>query len=412
MLDQAAQLRAFLYSRGNEKTCLVSLDSPFVRRLVEGYFNERPWKWNLHTKRRRGVVYDLQFCEYEELDWDSVLTGESRSRACCYCVRKGMTRKAAWAQVVNKYVDKHGKDSVLGRFVPETLVISTWDAFNGDGGWLKKFGVHDKQIALNECLYDARECFPGQFVLKPSIASKGSEVTTVRSFEQVKQVVCEWEDCSEWVLQRYVPNLLLLNGGRKFHLRVFIVCVGALRVHVFQQYIAFFATEAHDKDGHYSHITNACQQRDHAEFDQETVFKLPRELAAIFASERGVGPSQAEFDFTHPRGRILQNLCTVIASSFAALKPCSAVFQPQANCFELFGLDFLVDQNLDVHLLEFNSGPDLDQGNDGNRLGGLISSLVEGWCRLGADGESSPSGFVKCFDEEWAFAQHSTQQVS
>lgn len=307
-------------------------------------------------------------------------------------------------------VGKHGKLSVLGRYVPETIVVNTYDAFSGDGGWLKKFGVNDKQIALNECLYEARECFPGQYVLKPSIASKGSEVTTVRSFEEVKRLVCEWQDCHEWVLQRYVPNLLLLNGKRKFHLRVFIVCVGALKVHLFKDYIAFFASDPHEEDGHYSHITNACQQRDHDKFDELQVFKLGGEMAKLYSTEFNVPLAQAEFDFIHPEGKIMSNLSKVIQASFAALKPCSAVFQPQANCFELFGLDFLVDQDLEVHLLEFNSGPDLDQGNDGNRLGVLIENLVNGWCALGVD-QSDEDKFIKCFDEEWAFAQNSTQHV-
>ena len=38
-------------------------------------------------------------------------------------------------------------------------------------------------------------------------------------------------DIREWVLQRYIPDPLLING-HKFHLRVYVVCVGAMRVFV------------------------------------------------------------------------------------------------------------------------------------------------------------------------------------
>jgi tubulin--tyrosine ligase len=145
---------------------------------------------------------------------------------------------------------------------------------------LAKFGVRDKGLALSEALRDAEEWLDGTalFILKPSIANKGAEVTPVRTLLEVKEIVKTWQDCREWVLQRYVPNLLLLDGGRKFHLRVFIVCVGALRVHLFNEYIAFFSTSPLADDDKWSHVTNAAHQRYHSRFEEEAAFKLPHEL--------------------------------------------------------------------------------------------------------------------------------------
>jgi len=46
------------------------------------------------------------------------------------------------------------------------------------------------------------------------------------------------------------------------------------------------------------------------------------------------------------------------------------------NCYELFGFDFIVDQDLNCYILEANAGPDLK--NTGNRLDYVIISLLEG----------------------------------
>jgi tubulin--tyrosine ligase len=414
-------LQQFLYEQDSQikRQCLLTIHSKYVQNLLLILFQSRNLMYTVTTTRRKrkkantNEHFDLQFCEYEEIDWDTVLSGDIRSRASCYCVRKGLTRKAALAQVCTKWVDKFGKQSILGRFVPETICISTWDAFSDDGGWLAKFGVRDRNLALSESLRDAEEWLENgkdRFVLKPSIANKGAEVTPVQTLQEVKEVVRTWQDCREWVLQRYVPDLLLLDGNRKFHLRVFIVCVGAIKVHLFKDYIGFFASSAFSADDHWAHITNAAHQRDHEHFDENKAFKLPHELASLTSEKLNLPYQQALKEFTAPEGKILSNLSLVIAETFRAFKTTPAVFQPHPNCFELFGLDFLVDEDLNTHLLEFNSGPDLDQAK-GNRLSDMIENLIHGWFRLGVDQCETDNRFLLCYQDEWAFAQNSSQRL-
>jgi hypothetical protein len=102
-LDANVRLQAFLYTHDHRDHCLLNVQSRFVRHLLESCFKQKKLKYKLSTKRDKNCVYQLQFLEYEEIDWDEVLAGENRCRANCYCVRKGLTRKGAWAQVVNKW---------------------------------------------------------------------------------------------------------------------------------------------------------------------------------------------------------------------------------------------------------------------------------------------------------------------
>ena len=71
------------------------------------------------------------WADYEELDWDRSLDPGSGVRANSYLVRKGLSRKAQLAYHLRKYLAKR-PDSPMAAAVPETLVIETWEAFEGE----------------------------------------------------------------------------------------------------------------------------------------------------------------------------------------------------------------------------------------------------------------------------------------
>lgn len=92
-----------------------------------------------------------------------------------------------------------------------------------------------------------------------------------------------------------------------------------------------------------------------------------------------------------------------------------------SSCFELFGLDFLVDESFQTYLLEANPGPDFKQ--TGDRLRRLIVDLWENTLQLVLDDGASLNGgseamkdnfnffLDKVYDKEWSVSrmQHSMQ---
>jgi hypothetical protein len=72
---------------------------------------------------------------------------------------------------------------------------------------------------------------------------------------------------------------------------------------------------------------------------------------------------------------VLRDVHGITAELFAAFENEYTVFAPMSNCFELFGLDFMVDDALNVSLLEVNPGPDFQQ--TGDRLRSVIVTLWE-----------------------------------
>lgn len=60
------------------------------------------------------------------------------------------------------------------------------------------------------------------------------------------------------------------------------------------------------------------------------------------------------------------------------------MFQPLPRAFEIFGVDFLVDDQYNVHYLEANAFPDFKQ--TGGRLGEVIQELFQSVADM-VDGE-------------------------
>jgi hypothetical protein len=79
-------------------------------------------------------------------------------------------------------------------------------------------------------------------------------------------------------------------------------------------------------------------------------------------------------------GSIHSQLHTIIHDLFAAYENEYSVFTPMGNCFEFFGLDFLIDDNFQVKFLEVNPGPDFKQ--TGNQLSLIIENFFEHLFRL------------------------------
>ncbi|KAI9842658.1 MAG: hypothetical protein M1838_003049, partial [Thelocarpon superellum] len=176
-----------------------------------------------------------------------------------------------------------------------------------------------------------------------------------------------------FVAQPYIhpPLLLPLSSTppRKFHIRTYVVAVGSLRVYVYREMLALFATAPYRSPsfqaGHLSsHLTNTCLQDDGGAAGRNNVrrfWDLPT-------------PPQLETDWT---SGVYDQICHVTGETFeAAARGMMVHFQTLPNAFEVFGLDFLVDGAGTVWLLEVNAFPDFKQ--TGGELKSLVAGLFDG----------------------------------
>ncbi|RQM09035.1 hypothetical protein DD237_000505 [Peronospora effusa] len=381
----------------------VNVPSEYVSPLVDRAFALHPALYTVVSDD--GIGYeelpDLIWDEYENLDWKNILAGKLVANA--YCVRKGLSRKAQLSIYLSKYMLKH-PECMLSNALPRTLVVDTWEAYDES---MAHFGISFRQ-RLDSCLWEVKQTLESKkktWIMKPSATNKGAEVNVVKDFEKLRSIVNEWTDIREWVVQEYIERPLLLRG-RKFHIRVYVLAVGGLKAFVYQHCLVLCALEQYhpeDTDNNYSHITNTFQQQSHPNFVESECVLLLDDIEDILA-EQGI------LDAADKKAKILKDIGRITAEAFDAYKGEFSVFQPLPNCFEIYGVDFMVDEDFNVWLLEFNPGPDFKQ--TGDRLHFVIRDLMADSLRVITNeffAESKDSlakdadigAFEKVYDQQW-----------
>ncbi|ETW07522.1 hypothetical protein H310_02023 [Aphanomyces invadans] len=385
-LDEQSTALQYYAATPGQRTFKVRVDAmcDYVRPLVLKAFIQRSKTWDIVAVDGDPRTPDLLWQEYEDLNWKEILRGQVVANS--YCVRKGLSRKAQLSIFLSKYIRKNPA-CVLSKALPQTLVVDLWDAFDQS---LADLGISFRN-RLESCLWEVKQVFDpenadtyvagGRWIMKPSATNKGAEVNVFNTYDKFKAIISEWTDIREWVVQAYIERPLLLRK-RKFHVRVYVVAVGALEVYVYQNVLLLTSLNAYDPanvDDKLSHITNTYQQQDHPNFVEADCVLLLEDMEAILQEDRGLSPAQAKRVTT----TMLADIGAITKDVFAAYRGEFSVFQPLPNCFEVYGVDFIVDDDLRVWLLEVNPGPDFKQ--TGNRLQPLIQTLFEGMVDIVTD---------------------------
>nr|XP_017516107.1 probable tubulin polyglutamylase TTLL9 isoform X1 [Manis javanica] len=154
-----------------------------------------------------------------------------------------------------------------------------------------------------------------------------------------------------YVAQRYIENPYLI-GGRKFDLRVYVLVMSylPLRAWLYRDGFARFSNTRftlNSIDDQYVHLTNVAVQKTSPDYHPKKGCKwMLQRCRQYLASKHGPEAVEKLFsDMDNIFIRSLQSVQKVIVSN--------------KHCFELYGYDILIDQNLKPWLLEVNASPSL-----------------------------------------------------
>ncbi|KAG2180412.1 hypothetical protein INT44_003416 [Umbelopsis vinacea] len=436
----------------------VQFDQPYTHELVKSSLKDRSkFDWIIEEditddSIAEGDKVHLQWLEYELINWDKLASQETETLANSYCIRKGLIRKSQMAYNLTKYMSKH-PDSILKTAIPETWLFELDHIDYLDEAMNEVFEV-EQDLADNE----DRETDRKAFIIKPSMANKAAGIHIFDTMDGLKSLFErtrlddsdeeeeeeendeeenedgdveegrenedgdnedteeeeeedyddeDEEDLSqirEWVIQRYVQHPLLLCGNRKFHVRAYVLAVSNIQVYLYTDMLALFALKPFDESDlsdELAHITNTCIQTGEDTFVESDSVKLFWDLK----NEEGV--TQENLD------SMFKQMQETLGDLFDACSSEMTTFQAIPNAFELYGVDFLIDRDMQVYFLEANAFPDFKQ--TGNELQHIIGDLFAETIQLavdpffensGADTSSSspkeqtPSKFVKVFERQ------------
>lgn len=377
-VDHAAYFRELYPDRYEETACTASTDGPrvailsmedeYVQKLLVEAFAKYP-NWSVRTTvpdgSGTGEDYDLHWGEYEHIEWFAPRVSTGKVIASCYYTRKGLIRKALLAHIIEKWGTKYAERQPL---MPKSFVLT----MDPDEGVERRYAAFGQLVSATG--------FPGftaqdpVWILKASITNQALGITLVDSDAALAKAVCEADEmqlAGSFVLQRYVPPLLL--DKRKFHLRVFMVLNGDLTAHVSQDFLAISSLV--DYSGApiqqtRAHLTNISHQEVLSEADQVKCMRLFDETAQDFVSSGHCADAAAAKARIEAVKLRVNDMCAELVEAVSS----ELTFQARANCFEIFGLDFMLDPEWNVWLLEANAEPDLSKAGD--RLQGVIDGML------------------------------------
>ncbi|KAL2792904.1 putative tubulin polyglutamylase TTLL2, partial [Daubentonia madagascariensis] len=207
----------------------------------------------------------------------------------------------------------------------------------------------------------------GYWICKPAELSRGRGILI---FSDIKDFIFD----DTYIVQKYICNPLLV-GGYKCDLRIYVCVTGfrPLTIYVYQEGIVRFATEKFDLSNlqnYHAHLTNCSINKSGASYDKikEVIgHGCKWTLSRFFSYLRSWDVDDL---------LLWQKIHRVVILTVLAIAPS---VPSAANCFELFGFDILIDDNLKPWLLEVNYSPalSLDCSTDVSVKRKLIHDIIE-----------------------------------
>ena len=365
----------------------------------------------------------LQITSYETIDFPHLLTYPSTSVANAYVIRKALIRKHYLAHTISAWSSKTPTSS-LKDHVKVTLDIELDYAEFLDEALTEAYELLESFVR-NEALPPAEREW---WILKPGMSDRGQGIRLFSTESELKTIFEDWESelvsddetvselagstlgtstdavitfqLRHFVVQQYIHPPLLIPSyqNRKFHLRCYVLAIGALRVYIYKDLLALFAPLPYtdpSQPGPFNpqvHLTNTCLQTQ----PSGTVRLLPSL------------PSTASNSAQDWKSSAFTQIATATGELFlAAARTQSTHFQPLPNAFEVFGVDWLLDATGHAWLLEVNAFPDFAQsGDEGEEV---VRGLWEGVLGLVVgeffNGGGNEKGGVGQEGEKWGMKE-------
>ncbi|XP_043836655.1 probable tubulin polyglutamylase TTLL9 isoform X3 [Dromiciops gliroides] len=205
------------------------------------------------------------------------------------------------------------------------------------------------------------------WIMKPVARSQGKGIFLFRKLKDImdwrKLGLCVCQDVGRpddqkddiavenYVAQRYIENPYLI-GGRKFDLRVYVLVMSyiPLRAWLYRDgFVRFSNTRftLSSIDDHYVHLTNVAVQKTSPDYDPEKGCKWMIQRFRQYLTSKH-GPEAVE--------TLFQDMDNIFIKSLQSVQK---VIISDKHCFELYGYDILIDQDLKPWLLEVNASPSL-----------------------------------------------------
>ena len=238
------------------------------------------------------------------------------------------------------------------------------------------------------------------WIIKPVNLNRGRFITVekdlkeiIRKVEEIQNKKKIYEDtkkkgsdikCEYLILQKYLEKPLLYQG-RKFDIRLWVLFISEKEddIYIFKQGHLKATCTQYDPDSKdlYVHLTNYSVQKHNENFSK---IEIGNEIPfKSFQNELDKNDTGINF-----YKDIYPKIVRIVRITGGAAKG-RINFLSKKYCFEIFGYDFILDENFQPYLLEINTNPGLEISSP--LIEELLPRMVDDALKLTVDKEFSKS---------------------
>jgi len=266
---------------------------------------------------------------------------------------KTITNKVMMTQVLQKYSRQNNLTNI---FLPESFLF--WPG-RSEVSHRKEFISVAKKLG-NENVW----------IVKPGNEAHGNGIFLSDSTSEIlNHIDAQPDGSSPWVVQRYISSPLLVDGKRKFDIRVWVLLTHDYQVYVHNEGVLRTSCcefDMSDLRNKFVHMTNHSIQQEHADFGsmEENNELFFDEFSRLLESEC------IDFDT-----EIMPQIHDIVKHVFIAAKPILESIDDidDYNSFMFFGFDMIIDSSHKVWLQEINATPAIAE----KLLGKISSDIIE-----------------------------------
>jgi len=207
-------------------------------------------------------------------------------------------------------------------------------------------------------LKEKMEKNPSQlWIVKPVSLSQGRGIFLTKNISEIPSNY-------SYIASRYINNPFLINK-KKFDLRIyaFVTSIMPLRIYRFNEGLTRFSANNYnsDKNDRCAHLTNYAVNKNNKNYIQNNEpfdidYSSSKWTLTSFKQYLEEHNINSELIFDKIDDIIIK---TLISSENSLINAISKYCAYQENCFELYGFDILIDDNLNCWLMEVNLSPNL-----------------------------------------------------
>jgi len=197
------------------------------------------------------------------------------------------------------------------------------------------------------------------FILKPTDRGEGNGIVVVDNWRKLARWKENFPDLDEAVVQTYLPNPFLINE-RKWDMRTYVLVtnVHPLRAYMYRDGLVRFASSKYDKKskgggGKTSILTNTSINKKSGMAVDELTWPFPKVYRWLRANN--FDPDLLWKKIEYAVAQMLLSAEPGFAKQFAKLQRGFTC----ANCYQLLGVDVIVDDDVVPRVIEVNGEPSM-----------------------------------------------------